>query len=360
MKVDRDFAANMFMMYRTLYPYDTCFSEKLPARLYEENTDRIPVATSQQLEEILREQVQRACANGKACLALSGGIDSAVLAKFMPAGSVAYTFKCVVPGVQVTDETGRAEVYAKQCGLEHRIVEIYWEDFEELAPKLMIHKGAPLHSIEIQIAKAAMRAKTDGFDTMIFGESADVNFGGLDGLLSKDYLVSEFVERFSYLLPYKALKKPAFELEPILKYTKNGYVDVHEFERRQDYCESMGSYTNAMDYVGVKFSAPYSKTILKDSLDYGRVRNGDSKYLVREIFKRLYPDFQVPVKIPMPRPMNEWMANWSGPSRDEFIPECQKNLTGDEKWMVWSLEKFLDIVDQIENKIEVPSCRNRF
>lgn len=50
-------------------------------------------------------------------LVLSGGIDSAILAKFMPKGSIAYTFKCVVPGVQVTDETVIASKYAQECGL---------------------------------------------------------------------------------------------------------------------------------------------------------------------------------------------------------------------------------------------------
>ena len=62
---------------------------------------------------------------------------------------------------------------------------------------LMLNKGAPIHSIEVQICKAAMQAKEDGFDTLIFGESADVNFGGQDGLLSKDWSVPEYIDRYS-------------------------------------------------------------------------------------------------------------------------------------------------------------------
>lgn len=350
MEVDRNFCINAFLMNRTLYPYDKCFSELLPSKTYTENNDRTLVYDSTELEELLREKVNEACRNGSTCLALSGGIDSAILARFMPKGSVAYTFKCIVPGVDVIDETKRAAKYAQECGLEHRIVEIYWEDFENLAPELMKHKGSPIHSIEVQIAKAAMQAKTDGFETMIFGESADVNYGGLDSLLSRDYLISEFAERYAYLIPYKAVRQPLVILDPIIKYSFEGKVDVHEFERRQDYCESMGSYTNAMSFAGVNFVAPYSKSFMGVPLDYKRIRNGESKYWIREIFKRLYPDFEAPVKIPMPRPMNEWMAGWEGPHRPEFLPNCQQCLTGDQKWMVWALEKFLNIVDDMEGK----------
>jgi hypothetical protein len=57
----------------------------------------------------------------------------------------------LVPGMKVTDETIQAAKYAEVCGLKHEIIEIYWEDFEQYAPILMANKGAPCHSIEIQI-----------------------------------------------------------------------------------------------------------------------------------------------------------------------------------------------------------------
>lgn len=346
MIIDKEYCMSSFLMLRTLYPHGKSFCEKYPSKIYQEEDDRFPVNNSHELECRLKMEVEKACANGKAALALSGGIDSAVLAKYMPKGSVAYTFKCVVPGVQVTDETPMANMYAEECGLEHRVIEIYWEDFERYAPLLMKHKGSPIHSIEVQIYKAALKAKEDGFDTLIFGESADVNYGGLDGLLSKDWTVAQFIERYSYLLPYKALKKPILLVEPILQYSKDGYTDVHNFERHQDYCESMGSYTNALACANVKFCAPYSKTFMNVPLDYQRVRNGESKYFIREIFKRLYPSFVAPKKIPMPRPMNEWMQNWAGPKREEFIPNCHRTLNGDERWLVWALERFLDIIEE--------------
>lgn len=81
-------------------------------------------------------------------------------------------------------------------------------------------------------------------------------------------------------------------------------------------------------------------------LDYARVRAGENKYVVREVFERLYPGWTIPVKTPMPRPMNEWLANWNGPKRNEFWPNCASVLTGDQKWQLWALETFLDLIDR--------------
>ena len=47
----------------------------------------------------------------------------------------------------------------------------------------------------------------------------------------------------------------------------------------------------------------------------------------------------------MPRPVNEWFAKWKGPTRPEFIPHCTDNMTGDQKWMVWSLERYLNLIE---------------
>lgn len=345
MKENKKYCMSSFLMLRTIYDHSLCFNLDYKPFLFEENSDRNVVNDSVQLEEILREEIEKSCFERKAALALSGGIDSAILAKFMPEGSVAYTFKCVVPGINVVDETPAAAKYAEACGLEHRVVEIYWEDFEKYAPILMKHKGAPIHSIEVQIYKAALQAKADGFDTLIFGESADVNFGGQDGLLSKDWTVPEYVERYSYLLPYKVLKNPEILMEPFLKYSHDGMMDVHEFNRHVYYLESVGSYYNASATAGIDLGLPYTKTYLGPALDIDRIRNGENKYMVREVFKRLYPDFVVPPKTPMPRPMNEWFKDWTGPNRYEFIPHSTDKLSGDQKWLVWSLEKFLNLIE---------------
>lgn len=335
----KEYTMSSFLMYRTLVePGD---------RFKRDGSDCIRVHDSAELEKALRQQMERLFAKGekKVAMALSGGIDSAILAKYMPKGSTVYTFQCKVPGIEVTNEVPKAGEYAKECGLNQKVVEIYWEDFEKYAPILMKHKGAPIHSIEVQIYKAALQAKADGFDTLVFGESSDVNYGGMDGLLSRNYTEEQFVERYEYADPLKILKNGVEIVEPVREFVdkETGLVDVHDFNRCFFFKEGLASYTNACDCAGIDLVAPFSKTWMAEPLDLDRVRKGENKYFVREVFASLYPVFEIPRKTPMPRPMNEWLRDWEGPKRPEFIEGSQKDMTGDQKWLIWVLEKWLDL-----------------
>jgi len=306
------------------------------------DNERTQISSSEELYTFLKTYIEHKIFDGKAALALSGGIDSAIIAKLMPKGSVAYTFKCVVPGKNVLDETGKAKQYCEINGLEHKVIEVYWEDYEKYAPVLMKYKSAPIHSIEVQIYKAALQAKKDGFDKMVFGEMADVVFGGHDGLLSREYTIGEFIDRYSYILPYRALKEFVLITEPYKKWcNEDGYMDVHGFNNQYYYYESVNSYINACESATIEFVGPFTKTI-HSPLNISRIRGGDSKYLVREVFKRLYPGMEMPHKIPMPRPTDEWFEEWKGPKRPEFWPNCHVNMTGDQKYYLWILEKFLE------------------
>lgn len=345
MTVDKAYCMSSFLMFRAIADRDRTFKMEIHPNFFHSEYERKAVRNSYELEAILKEQVRQMADGGTAALALSGGIDSAILAKFMPKGSVAYTFQCRVPGKEVINEVPQAARYAEECGLEHRVIEIVWEDFLEAAPVLMKKKGAPIHSIEVQIYKAACQAKADGFTALIFGESADANFGGQDGLLSKDWQIGEFIDRYSYILPHRVLKEPRCIVEPFERHETDGWIDVHEFMRHEYYEESMSSYQNACDAAGICYCAPYSHAFLSEKLDYDRIRGGESKYLVREIFGRLYPQMPVPKKIPMPRPMNEWLKEWDGPKRPEFYAHCTDHMSGDQKWLVWALERFLDMID---------------
>ena len=318
---DREMSA--FLMYRMIRPETTnTIGDYFP--------NRIPIRTSAELENHLKKRILEV-KEQKIAIALSGGIDSAILASFMPKGSIAYTFKCVVPGLQVIDETPVAAKYAEVCGLEHRIVEVYWEDFQKYSDQLMAQKGAPIHSIEVQIYKAALQAKKDGIDAMIFGEAADAVYGGQSNILSREWRVGEFVERFSYIMPYRILKNPELPIDIVKQWEKNGFVDPFEFMSHVYIQESVGSYLNAVKLAGLDVLLPYAETFLDCNIDYTRIRSGDNKYMVREVFQRVYPDFPVPPKTPMPRPMNEWLINWTGPKRNEFWPNCVEGLTGDQK-----------------------------
>ncbi len=209
----------------------------------------------------------------------------------------------------------------------------------------MEHKGAPIHSIEVQIYKAALQAKADGFERLIFGESADCLFGGQSNLLSKDWRIGEFIDRYSYVMPYKVLKESTLVLEPYFRHEHDGFIDPHEFLSTEFFPESISSYINACETAGIDIELPYAKCFMALPLDYQRIRSGEGKYLVREIFQSLFADFEIPPKTPMPRPMNEWLKNWAGPTRPEFWPHCTDHMTGDQKWLVWCLEKFFDLLD---------------
>ncbi len=326
-----------FLMYRMISPETTNTINK-----YFPN--RIPIKNSVELEQHLASRV-KSLIHGKSALALSGGIDSAILAKYMPEGSIAYTFKCIVPGIDVTDETPMAAKYAKECGLDHRVIEVYWEDFEKYAPVLMKHKKAPIHSIEVQIYKAALKAKEDGISNLIFGEAADAVYGGLSNLLSQEWKIGDFIQRYSFLLPYLVLKKPELPIDTFKNWTEFGLVDPHKFISNVFIQESVASYINATETAGINLILPYPETILAESIDYSRIRSGENKYLVREVFNRLYKDWAVPSKTPMPRPMNEWFKNWEGPKRNEFWENCADGLSGDQKWLIWALETYLNMND---------------
>lgn len=344
-KVDKKYCMSSFLMFRSLLDSNKTFKKGIQPSIADLNFERKAIRTSADLNNFLKEQIKKATKDNKAALMLSGGMDSAILARYMPKGSVAYTFKPVVKGVEVKDEISAAAKYAEYCGLVHKTIEIDWEDYAKLSPKLMEHKGAPIHSIEPQIYKAALQAKKDGFEKLIFGENADIIYGGFDRLLSKDWTYGEFIDRYSHILPYKILKEGELITKPFKDYEENGYINIYEFMNDIFRKESLGSYINACSLAGIELVTPFAMTYMAEELDYERVRNGENKYIIREVFSELYEDFEIPEKLPMLRPVDEWFKDWEGPQREEFWPNSIINMTGDQKWLVYILEKYLDMID---------------
>lgn len=334
-------------MYRRIVDKNRSFVENVLPNYIGLPKNRQPIYDSFQLEEALAKQVEAATKDGKAAIALSGGIDSAILAKMMPKGSTAYTFRCLAPGKVTVDETEIAAKYAKECGLKHKIIDITWEDMEKNAPKLMFYKKTPIHSIEVQIYMGGCKAIDDGYKKIIYGETADVSYGGLSKILARDWRFGEFAERYAYLKPWMVLKNPKVDFSPMLPYlNESGFMNTHDYLATFDILESINSYINACEVAGIEFVAPYMNTYLAEPLDIQRVRAGENKYLIREIFARLYPNWEIPEKLPMPRAVDQWLLDWSGPKRSEFLPNCVELLTGDQKWLCWSLEEFLNIIEE--------------
>ena len=340
MIVDPAYCMSSWLMYRTLVDEDRSFSPAIRPWFFREEPERRAVNAREELETALRGQVSRAMERGTVGLMLSGGMDSAILAAMMPEGARAYTLHCHAEGA--LDEVPAAAAYAKHNGLCHEIVDVYWSDYEELALPLMRQKGYPVHSIEVQIARAARQARADGVEVLIFGETADIIYGGHSKLLARDYTADEFTRRFAFVDPRRVLKDPQWITLPVEPYVrKDGSVDVFAFLNGFEYPVSLGFYTNACRMGGIEFYAPYSHTVLGHPLDLERVRRGESKYLVRELYRKLYPDFSVPDKTPLPRPMAQWLGNWAGPQHPAFLPGCHEGLSGDQKWYIYALDRFL-------------------
>ena len=342
--IDRNYCSSSFLIYRFIADQRHSFDDRYQPYFFRESSQKYFIKDRNDVKQAIKSYIKEILdSHGKIGLALSGGIDSAILAKLVPKDTVAYTFRCVAPGS--LDETAMAKKYADICGLRHKIIDVSWEDYLKVLPILMSHKGAPIHSIEPQIYTAAKIAKEDGTTHFLFGENADIIFGGMDGLLAQDWTFDDFVRRYSYLDPTKVLKEGQWILEPYEKYRNGNNIDYYAFICDLFYKEANNSYENACATAGVQYASPFNRMILQSGLDLNRIRRGDTKYILRELFNELYPDLGQPRKIPMPRAVTQWLRDWDGPHRSEFIPGCTEGLKGDEKWMIFILEEFLNMID---------------
>ena len=343
MITDPSFCMSSWLMYRTLVDPKRSFSSEIRPWFFQDEPVRKAVNTDAELKVALSEQISRALERGRIGLMLSGGMDSAILAALVPEGTRAYTLRCHAR--DALDEVPAAAAYAARNSLCHEIVDVYWSDYEELALPLMRQKGYPIHSIEVQICKAARQARADGVEILIFGETADIIYGGHSKLLSRDYTLEEFVQRFAFVDPRLVLKDPRWITEPVERFVREDRtVDVFAFLNSFEYPVSLGFYTNACRMGGIELFAPYSYTVLGHPLDMELIRRGESKYVIRRLYQKLYPGFPVPDKTPLPRPMTQWLAGWTGPEHSAFLPGCQEGLTGDQKWYLYALDRFLQEV----------------
>ena len=280
-------------------------------------------------------------------ICLSGGMDSAILAAYMP-GCDAYTFR-FLGGEYQKEELARAEYYAKYYGLNLHYVDIDWNTVQNCLEPVMRSKHAPVHSIEPQLYQAALQAKADGVTRLIVGESSDLIFGGMDQLLSKDWMVEDFAKRYTFLDPALVLKEPEDMSYLYERYRQGEKINFLQFMDDVFSRESSSSYYNAFKTADMPYTDPYALLRMADPLDLNRVRNGESKYLVRELMQIKYPEIPVPNKVPMPRPVDAYFKDWCGPKRPEFRRDIDMSqLTGNQKWQLYCLEQFLNMFEPIK------------
>ena len=343
MIIDKDYCMSSYLVLRYVFDQNKCFAEGIyPKMTSVEDKVKYKIFSSKDIDKAIIDSLEPVLDN-KLGIMLSGGMDSAILASYLPRGTKAYTIKNIAEGA--INEVDRASRYADINHLDLHIVEVTWDDYIKYAPICMKNKGMPIHSIEPLIMKSALTAKADGCTKLLFGESADSVFGGLDKLLSREWTLNEFYSRYSTVLPENALVNPISIYDAFIPYVENGKINVHNYLSHIYKFESINSYINVCNIVGIELVAPYSQMIMATPLDLSRIKNGESKYLIRELYNQRYKDINMAIKLPMPRAVAIWLNDWEGPKRPEFIPGCADNLSGDKRWVLYCLENFLNMID---------------
>jgi len=340
----KDFCMSSFLALRYIEKPDADFSPQLhhrPCKKVPESVKTL-VSNATDLHKAI-SKVFDSLKGERLGLLLSGGMDSAILASYMPEGSDAYTFRFLGGSFQAS-ELERAELFARRAKLHLHYVDIDWSVVEKCILPVMESKGAPVHSIEPQLYYAARQAQADGIEKIIIGDAADYVFGGMDGLYAKDWTYDEFVKRYNYIDPAEVLVNPVSMDYLYKRYSPApGKIDFVEFLDVVCTDESYASYDNAFAAAGMPYEDPYEKLRMAEPLDLSRLRSGDSKYIVRDLFRMRYPDLEVPQKLPMPRPVDAYFASWGGPTRPEFRKDIDMGrYSGNQKWLLWCLERFLN------------------
>ncbi len=345
MSVDKNYCMSSFLAFRYIYENDKDFFAGLRHKYYVQHSDSLKCLVKNEfdIDNAIKSQFEEI--NGKKLgILLSGGMDSAILASYM-SGCDAYTFRFLNGTIQ-SDELKRAEYYASYYKLNLHYVDIDWKIVEKNVDACMEHKNAPVHSIEPQIYEAAIQAKNDGIEVMIIGDASDYVFGGMDKLLSKDWDFDEFYKKFIYIEPSDVLVNPV-DIKYIFEmYRKDKKIDFMGMMDTITIDESYASYDNAFKTSNMNYFDPYELLKMSEPLDLNRIRSGESKYLIRNLFKMKYPNYPVPEKNPMPRPVDEYFKDWCGPKRNEFRKDIDySKFTGNQKWLIWCLERFLNLFE---------------
>lgn len=345
MIVDREYCMSSFLTFRYIVDEEKVMDARYPHENFKfvSDEEKYICNTAENIDKAIRTQLKRLDLS-HAGLLISGGMDSAILASYMPKGMKTYTAKCDAPNA--VDETDRARKYCEINGLEHKIVNVSWENYLDCMDKLMLQDGCPVFANEPQVYSIVKQMKRDGIQLVIYGDYADVAFGGMDRLLSKDWTYDEWKKRYTFVEPDKVLKD-AVSMDDVYREYRLG-EDKIDFVRFLDIVFASSSsvaYTNAFRYEGIEYYDPYAYMKMGCPYDLSRIRNGESKYLIRELFRMRYPNLEVPEKIAMARSVDYWLKDWSGPKRPEFKKNCIEGMTGEQKFLVYSLERFLNILD---------------
>ena len=297
-----------------------------------------------EVSNAVEKNIENLLKNNKVGILLSGGMDSIILASYLPENTPAYTIKCLGDGI--IDEAPDAKMYAEKCGLKHKIVDVSWDDYDKNSDLLMLNKGSPLHPMEPSLFKVASVAKADGVDVLIGGWGS-AKFGEKGRLLEKDWrTIAEMIKLWRFVDPTLILKDPVSMREIFKKYAINGVISTYYFFMIFYGTETNGAFLNPIYSAGCDIRNPYQELELNITIDFDRVRGGDDKYIIAQLFHHRYPGLECPRKVALQRPMDAWMKQWKGPKRSEFLDYLDiGRFNGEQKWLIYCLERFLNLIE---------------
>ncbi|NVN97991.1 MAG: hypothetical protein HXX17_01615 [Geobacteraceae bacterium] len=348
MRVDLDFCLSSYLTFRYVAKPDTAWKHGIiPPFPDAAAQGKIKVKTAAEVLQQLRSIVAEHADVSTTGVLLSAGMDSAIIAALMPRGTKAYTIRFTA--VDAVDEAPAARAVAEKLGLEHHVVDVCWGDYLDCMDMLMKHKKAPLHPAEAGLYIASSCARRDGIKFLAVGNGADSTFGGMDKLLSRDWTFDEFVKRYTFLDPVLALGRPVSMLDIYERYRTDTGFNVMGFLKVVHGLGIIQMFENAIHAGGCSLIAPFEELALDAPLDIQRIRAGEPKYILSEVFRTVCPDVEIPAKIPFARPVTQWLSSWSGPTRPEFVKGLDiSHFSGEQKWQLYCLERFLNLLDKGE------------
>jgi len=355
MKYSKSLCANHFLTFQYVADPNLSWKKDI-VPYYPDEFEHCPrthlVETSEQCYEILKKLINSAIDKyGKESIGilLSSGIDSATVAGLLPFGTKAYTVKYKEVSKDIVDETVIANQYVKYNNLDHKIVEVSWSDYEKYLDYLMKAKKTPVHPCEVSVYKACLQAKQDGVKALFSGWGCDTHFGGMDKLLSQDWSLDGFIKRYSYCDTTKILKDPIDLANIFAKYCKNGKFDTQNFLTFNYHIMTIQSFFYIPNLAGVDHICPWGQIGLKNGYDLARVRNGEPKYMIREVFNLIYKhEIEITPKIPFIRPTDIYTKDLTNKylTSNIFINDLDlKQFTGQQKWMIYILQRFLNLIE---------------
>lgn len=141
--------------------------------------------------------------SGPVALALSGGVDSAVLAALLRGRATAYTLVPALPGY--SEEHEAVEV-AERLGVPLRRVHVGAEDYVRSLSAVISACECPLYNLHpVSRYLLAQAVRADGHDNLITGDGADEVFRGTSGA---DYLpIVDALARAAGLRPFTPFRQ---------------------------------------------------------------------------------------------------------------------------------------------------------